>query len=137
MRTGTVRSLLVPLLAVAFLLALAPDANATHGSGYWFYNGYLPKADGYPAVVHVAGCCGPWVIVRMSWEPWTHDMKFVFIRWNGNWNSYWAQSSGHENEWDITQILPQDTYRSGGCMNAAEWAWWEVWTNCHVRNTIA
>jgi hypothetical protein len=125
------------LLAVV-LLALPPGANATHdGSGYWFHQGNLPKADGTYTVHHEGGCCGGWVVVRMSWEAWTHDMKFIFIRWDGGWEGYWAQSGSHEGEWDIPQVLPADTYRRGGCQNPGDWNWWAVWTNCHVRNTLA
>jgi hypothetical protein len=133
-----VRALLVALFA-AGLLAFPAPATATHdGSGYWFWNGYLPKANGINYVYHAGGgsrCCS-WVVVRMSWEPWTHDMRFIWLTWEGGWAGYWAQSSGHQNEWDITQVLHASDYRYGGCQNHVSWSWWVVWTNCHVRNFL-
>jgi hypothetical protein len=126
----------VGLLATV-LLALPAAAKATHdGTGYWFWRGYLPTGGGVYTKHHEGGCCGPLVITRMSWEPWTHDMKFIWITWGGAWHGYWAQSQGHQNEWDITQSVPAQDYRRGGCQNPPEVNWWAVWTNCHVRDTV-
>jgi hypothetical protein len=78
---GPVRVSVVLVAAIALLLVagLPSAARATHdGSGYWFFQNYLERPDGTRTVTHVAGgsqCCS-WVVVRMSWEAWTHDMNF-------------------------------------------------------------
>jgi hypothetical protein len=71
----------------------------------------------------------------MSWQVYTHDMNFVFIRYNGSWNVYNAQTTAHQNEWDIWQIVPNDTWRAGGCEIPSSWSFWSVWTNCHTQST--
>jgi hypothetical protein len=133
---------IVAIVAVAVALALPSTAGATHdGSGYWFWNGYLPKANGTNYVYHAGGgpiCCS-WVLVRMSWEPWTHDMRFIWLKYDGGWVGYWAQEGGHEYEWDRIGVLHASDFggiRYGGCQNHVNWSWWPVWTNCHVRNYI-
>jgi hypothetical protein len=123
---------------VALLLMLPASARATHdGSGYWFWQGYLPTSSGVYTKHHEAGCCGGWVVVRMSWEPYTHDMGFIFITWGGAWHGFWANSGGCCSTWDDTAVVPGSDYRRGGCQNPPEVNWWTVWTNCHVRNTLA
>jgi hypothetical protein len=98
------RALVLACCVAAVLLAPAA-ANATHdGTGYWFWRGYLPTSSGVYTKHHEGGCCGPLLVVRMSWEPYTHDLKFIFITWGGAWHGYWAQADTvHKNEWDITQ----------------------------------
>lgn len=118
-------------LFVAVVLALPASAH-----GYWFWRGYLPTSGGVYTKHEESPCCGPLTVVRMSWEPWTHDMKFIFITWGGAWHGYWAQAdTTHQNEWDITQGVAYADYRRGGCQNPPEVNWWTVWTNCHVRST--
>ena len=130
------RALVLACCVAAVLLAPAA-ANATHdGTGYWFWRGYLPTSSGVYTKHHEGGCCGPLLVVRMSWEPYTHDLKFIFITWGGAWHGYWAQADTvHKNEWDITQGAAAADYRRGGCQNPPEVKWYVVWTNCHVRNT--
>jgi hypothetical protein len=136
-RLLTAIRVVIAAAAITVALVMPGTARATHdGSGYWFWTGYLPKANGINYAYHAGGgprCCS-WVVIRMSWEPWTHDMRFIFLNWDGTWYSYWAQSAAHQNEWDISQIGHASDHRYGGCQNHVSWSWWEVWTNCHVRN---
>jgi hypothetical protein len=121
---------------VALVLLFPAAAKGTHdGTGYWFFRGWLPTSSGVFTKHHAGGCCGPLVVVRMSWEQYTHDMKFIFIAWSGAWHGYWAHAdTGHSN-WDITQGVASADYARGGCQNPPEVNWWVVWVNCHVRNT--
>jgi hypothetical protein len=135
---ATRRAMLVGLFA-AVVLALPAAASATHDGGpYWFWRGYLPTGDGTFTKHHEGGCCGGWVVVRMSWEVGTHDMKHILITWGGAWEGGWANSGpgGCCFTWDDDIVGPADTYRRGGCQNPPEVNWWTVWTNCHVRNTL-
>jgi hypothetical protein len=133
---GQARMLLALLVILAIAVIGASSAGATHGGGYWFFQGNLPRPSGQYTATHESPCCGPWTIIRMSWEWWTHDMKFIWITWAGNWHGYWAQSDAHQYDYDITQISDRATYRAGGCQNPPEYHWWPVWTNCHVRSEI-
>lgn len=141
-------ALLLPMVTVGMLLVLVlpTGAKATHDGGpYWFYTGWAPRySDGERSFYHPGGgspCCS-WVVVRQSWSPSTHDMRFIWLTYNGPWYGYWAQSSSHQNQWDITQVMhasepsAQGGTRSGGCQNHISWAWWRVWVNCHVRNFL-
>jgi hypothetical protein len=112
----------VSTLAVVVIL-LAP--GSARGDPYWFFQGYLPKADGARQVFHVNVCCTTINYIRMSWEVGSHPQKFVTIRrsdygWDGLTSSCyncWAQYG-------------TDLYVQGGCQNPFPYTY--TWTNCRV-----
>jgi len=117
------------LAAVLVALALPAAAGAGH-SGYWFYQGYLPKADGTRTVLHSTyPCCDHTNFVRMSWTWGTHSMNFVFVGANGNW-SFWESWSYDET---VPVIVGPYGARSAGCQNPPRIGYYAVWTNCHIR----
>ena len=70
----------------------------------------------------------------MSWETGTHNMAFIAITKTGAWHGFLAQ--GDHDRWDYDQHarFSLATYVRGGCQAPSSWAYWPVWTNCHVEN---
>lgn len=112
-QAGWRRAIAGIVAGVAMVLLVGP-AGASH-STYWFYQGYLEKADGTRYVHHEdpPGCCADSFVVRMSWSVNTHDMSFIAIHNDGSWHGF-----GHP--WydpDHEVRFPSDTYNRGGCQN--------------------
>lgn len=127
-----VRFLAVLAVAVGLLLVVPAAASASHGGGYWFFRGWLPKSDGTRTAHHETVCCNEYNAIRMSWECNTHDMNFVFIAFNGSWdfmNAPW---------WDCDTAAGFSTwyYARGGCQNPPRPGYYTVWTNCRVGLTV-
>jgi hypothetical protein len=120
------------LVVAACVLLLAPAAATASHSGYWFFRGWLPTGDGTRTVHHEVVCCD-WVnALRMSWECNTHDMNFVFIRYNGSWdfaNAPWYDC-------DTYIFFSAEHHARGGCQNPPRPGYYTVWTNCRIGLTV-
>ncbi len=132
MRT-TPRSI-VAMLVLSGLLAgvVAGAAMASHGSDYWFWQGYLPQGDGTRAVHHAKYCCSNYNRTRVSWQSGSlHDMLFLYIRYSGGWAhdpAYYEYGYDWNSPlWNVTSEFSRGGCQMPGAVNRY------TYTNCHVE----
>ena len=70
------------LIAATVFFAFTARARGEH-TGWWFWTGYLPKADGTRTVLH--GDNAPPTSIRVSWSPCYHRMRWIKIENSGSW----------------------------------------------------
>ena len=117
-------------------LVLAAPAAANHYPGYWFFRGYLPLSNGYPAVSFpVNTCCSKVNVIRLSHECNTHPMLFVWILWTGSWDTVETRSCDDNIPGIINGYQGTRGYTRGGCENPLWYGDW-IWTNCRVDTSI-
>ena len=129
-RLAGLRVALVGLVAAAALV-VAPVGGAGHGTGYWFFQGYLPTGSGdRTAGPHANFCCNVWNEVRMSWTTGSHDMTFILVRRSDyGWSGFRAYAADGYDQYIYYQVAD---YTAGGCQNPAGLS--TVWVNCHIGN---
>jgi hypothetical protein len=116
------------LVGIIVALAVPVGAHASH-TGYWFFQGNLPRPDGTRAVLH--GNQSWPVYIRISWSPCDHRMVWVQVATGGSWDtgSFYPPSC---DQW--LQVQYPDLHNNYGCENPPGFA--SVWANCHVGSGV-
>lgn len=122
--------LVVVTVLTALALSFPSAAGAGHGTGYWFYQGYLPTSGGARAVHHENQCCNNTNWIRMSWTSGSHAMNFLLITHSGSWQSYRTDTTSYD---QVFQYNVSGVSR-GGCQNPEGLS--TVWVNCRVGNSF-
>jgi hypothetical protein len=131
-RRGTLLLLIAGAVTLLSLLS-AGSAGASH-TGYWYWQGWLPKADGTRTVLHGNICCGSNYSERISWDCSTpqgqHQMKTIYVRLDGGWDNttYFYYPGGC----DQSGFGSSGGYGNYGCQNPPTFPL--TYVNCRVTS---